>query len=93
MICRLHKINFSDQGQVTLQLRVGLSGLVFKIFCQFSLYGGPEIFFPRDPNPLSAAMPKDEGNFMFDTAHSESRYQRPGEARKLRLVRYRRQST
>jgi hypothetical protein len=41
-------------NQVTLQLRVSLSDLDEKLLAYSP--AGPEIFFYRDPNPLSAAL-------------------------------------
>jgi hypothetical protein len=56
IICRLYRLTFLDQSQVTLHLRVSLSDLVLRFSAGSPLHGGTKIFFHGRPNPLSAAV-------------------------------------
>jgi hypothetical protein len=47
IICRLYKLNLTDQAQVTLQLRVSVSGLVMWYKAGPSLWGARKNFFTR----------------------------------------------
>ena len=53
IICRLYKLTFSDQAQVTLQLRVGLSDLVLRFSaCSPSMQGSKKFFYPGPKSAL-----------------------------------------
>ena len=57
IICRLYKLTFSEQAQVTLQVRVSVSDLVYSFVDHPSLAGIQKKFFHQDPKPLLVALP------------------------------------
>jgi len=53
IVCQLYKLALTDPAQVTLQLRVILSDLVFRYIVGLPLLEG---IFHQGPNPVSAAL-------------------------------------
>jgi hypothetical protein len=56
IVCRFYKLTVSEQAQVTLQVRVSVSGLVSSFLALPSVDGDQKKCFHWDQNPLSAAL-------------------------------------
>jgi hypothetical protein len=61
IIFPFYNLTFTEQSQVTLQLRVSVSALVSRFLALLPLAEGPEKLIHRDPNPF--LRPYQQGSF------------------------------